>query len=75
MTEVERLLRERGNQQQWLAAKIGMTPAGLFKMLHETVYPTVRRVNQVADALGVNPDKLVTASGQWLIVETVKKVE
>ena len=73
MTEVERLLRERGIEKQWLAAKIGMTPAGLFKMLNETIYPTVRRVNEVADALGVKPATLVTASGQWLLVETVPK--
>lgn len=50
---VKELLKEKGMTAKELAAKLGMTETGLGIAISEKGNPPLRRLQEIADALGV----------------------
>lgn len=54
MLQIKKLLKERGITQKGLAKQLGMTEIGLSVALSENGNPSISRLQQIADTLGVH---------------------
>lgn len=57
---IKQILREKGITAKELAARLGMTETGLSISIGEKGNPPLKRLQQIADALGVEVSELFT---------------
>lgn len=51
---IHEILKEQGKQKKWLAEQLEITEPGLWLIITEKVNVPLRRLEQIADILGVN---------------------
>ena len=57
---IKEILKEQGKQQKWLAEQLEITEPGLWLITPEKVNVPLRRLQQIADILGVSVVELFT---------------
>ena len=57
---IKEILKEQGRHNKWLAEQLGITEPGLWLILTEKVNVPLRRLEQIAEILGVSVVELFT---------------
>lgn len=58
MTKLEKILKEKGIKQTWLAKKIGKTPPELNRWVKGRITPSYDIMHRISEVLGISVDKL-----------------
>lgn len=64
---IKELLREKGMTAKELAERLGMTETGLSIAISDKGNPPLKRINEIAVALGVRPAELFEAPKEGAI--------